>query len=213
MNATNKSILLRASVALALIIVLSSLAAGVALASSTPGAPIAINTSPIDPAEQVMYNPGSQPPVFHPIGTFPRYGAKYLTFTWKRYPFAADERGSYHISIMQNVTPLAAQPTWQEFMVTHAWADNPSGPTFTMGPFLRGSGLCDACPSMVVVSAETYQSTQSSAGDWQITYTSIITATPNPITGNTPHIVQESPLFVIQTSSQARCDAATGPDC
>jgi hypothetical protein len=205
----------RAGFALGLIAVISALAFGVALADSNSGLGVTITTPPIAGAEKVYYNPGTLPSTWHFIGTYPRYGAKYLEFTWKPYPFAATVHGAYRVALMQNTTPLAALPTWTPSMISDVWADNPAGPGFSMGPFLRGYGLCDACPSKIVVSAETYQAVQTpGTQDWQIVYTPILTVPTNPpVYGAAARRVQESNTFVIQTASQTRCDQSSGPDC
>ena len=215
MRSLSKSMLARAGLALGLIGVLSALAFSVAQADGA----VTLTTPPIDPVEQVQYNSGlTHKPVFHYIGTYPRYGAKYLQFTWKPYPFPATVHGSYRVSILQNFTPLDPQPTWMEFLVAHDWADNPAGPTFTMGPFLHAYGMCNQCPSKIVVSAETYQAVQTpGTDDWSILYSPILTdpTTPTtpPVEGAVARRVQESNLFVVNTGIQDRCDKSSGPDC
>lgn len=91
------------------------------------------------------------------VGTFDIFdGNLPLIFTWTAYPFAVGENGSYRVSIWQNTTPLAGTPTYAEYKVSHHWAENPNGEMYTMGAFGFGEALCNTCPTIVVVQAETY---------------------------------------------------------
>jgi hypothetical protein len=90
------------------------------------------------------------------VGTFPVYdGQQLIEFSWAPYAFPAGANGSYRVSLWQNFG-APGQPDWHEFHVSHTWADNPAGTTFSIGPFFNQENICKDCPSMIVVVPETY---------------------------------------------------------
>lgn len=91
------------------------------------------------------------------VGTFPIYTGSGIAFHWQPYTFPAGVNGSYFITLWQNTTPLAAQPTWVLRRAAHDFADNPAGTNYLMGPFFTSEHFCNYCPSMIVVELETYQ--------------------------------------------------------
>lgn len=198
---------------LALALVATTAGIGVGVASAAAG--VTILTPPVVTSQAVYFNISDTSTAdWRFIGNYPVYGAKYMNFTWKRYPFAPDVHGSYKVALLQNLTPYNSLPNWTEKMVSHDWADNPAGTVFLMGPFLHGFEICDHCPSKIRVTAETFTYVQTpGTDDWQIIYAPILTATVNPVTGGTPSIIQDSGVFVVNTNIARRCDASSGPDC
>jgi hypothetical protein len=120
------------------------------------------------------------------VGTFPVYnGQEKLTFSWTRYwpaywptfpnPKPADK--GYKVSVWQNTTPLAATPTWVELHASHHRIDDANPTRFTFDTFMETENLCENCPSMIVVQAESIQNLPDENGDYHITY--IPATTPN----------------------------------
>ena len=113
------------------------------------------------------------------VGTYAVYdGQAQLTFSWTpywpaywpSYPNPAPANHSYKVAVWQNTTPLAAAPTWSELHTSHHWIDDPNPTRFTFDTFLDFEAMCQTCPSIIVVQAETVQRTVDANGDTQIDY-------------------------------------------
>lgn len=136
-----------------------------------------------------------------PIGTFPVFdGQGRLTFSWPEYwapywptyPNPAHTNHSYKVAIWQNTTPLASEPTWVELHASHHWIDDPNPTRFTFDTFLDIENVCQSCPSMIVVQAETIQANGEAA---DTPYSYIAATAPN--SSGVP-AVMKSDLFLIE---------------
>jgi hypothetical protein len=153
-----KTTLKRVVLAALIVLVLAGVLTGAILAAEEKNA-VVIDKKPIktDEAVYVELNGDGIHSPEELVGVFDVYdGNKALKFKWDPYPFAADENGSYRISLWQNTTPFEPVPTWAELKVSHHWADNPNGTEFKMGAFGFGEDVCVICPTMIVVMPETY---------------------------------------------------------
>jgi hypothetical protein len=137
------------------IVVSPKLAAYVEL--SQPG--VSVVTAPTKQSEAIFYdlNQDLKPAPNELLGNFPVFdGNNTIDFKWTPYPFAQGVNGSYRIALWQDISPLAATPTFVERKVAHHWAQNPNGTFFVMGSFGYGEEICTYCPSLIVIWAETY---------------------------------------------------------
>ncbi len=147
-------------VGLVTLIVLAVAALAVGITAAAGSQTITIITEPIkfDEMLYVDLNHNGEHEADELVGIFDVYdGNEPITFSWEPYAFASGVNGSYRIALWQNTTPFEATPTWAEYKVSHHWADNPDGTTFTMGAFGFGETICTTCPTMIVVQAETYE--------------------------------------------------------
>ncbi len=147
-------------VGLVTLIVLAVAALAVGITAAAGSQTITIITEPIkfDEMIYVDLNHNGEHEADELVGIFDVYdGNEPITFSWEPYAFASGVNGSYRIALWQNTTPFEATPTWAEYKVSHHWADNPDGTTFTLGAFGFGETICTTCPTMLVVQAETYE--------------------------------------------------------
>jgi hypothetical protein len=198
------SIARRAGLALAASMVVAGLVAGIAQAAI----PKTVNlvTPPRVDSRAIYFdaNLNYHDDPWEYIGKFPVYGAKSLTFTWKPYPFPPGVSGAYRVALMQNLQPQQSRVVWTAFMAADAWADNPEGPIYAMGPFLSPYGICNRCPSRIMVTAETFAPVQDAVtGEWAYVYTPVEPGPPDPITGLVEPVTQVSTQFVINTARAA----------
>jgi len=136
------------------------------------------------------------------LGTFPVYnGTGQIMFSWTRYwapywptyPNPQHTDKSYMVSVWQNTTPLAAEPTWVQLHPSHHWIDDPNPTRFTFDTFMEAENVCQNCPSMIVVVPETIQIVVDENGDSQITYVPVTT----PNSSGVPAMMK-SGLFLIK---------------
>ena len=192
-----KSTLRRAALAGLIVAIVAAVAVTAAGAAS-----VTIQTPPI--GSQQLTIQGTV------VGTFPVYnGAVDLNVTYPAFTFPPGAAGSYRLSIRQNTTPLAAQPTWVELHIDHHWASDPHPTSFTFGPFLMSEGLCETCPSIVVVQPETVAPYLDSTGTTQYRYTPLTAAY-----SLAPAALTESDQVLFQgTAGLNSCGDECGPIC
>lgn len=135
------------------------------------------------------------------IGTFPLYdGTARLTFSWTpywpafwpTYPNPQPTNHSYRVAVWQNVSPPGAAPNWVELHTSHHWIDDPNPTRFTMDTFLETENLCDICPSVIIVQAETIQPYLDPSGTTQYNY--IPASVPN--TYGVPALMKSDPILI-----------------
>lgn len=175
-------------VAAVLIILMTTVTAtGVALASSG----VTLMTPPID-HEDLVVN-GTE------VGNFPVYDGRnqlmvswtqYWPLYWPTYPNPQHTDKAYRVSIWQNVTPLAAVPTWVEIHISHHWIDDANPTRFTFDAFLDTEQLCQTCPSMVVIQAEQILPERDANGNY--TYQLVTMSNPSGVPA-----IQKSSLFLL----------------
>jgi hypothetical protein len=150
-----KSHLKRAALIMVLVIAAGALLVSTALAAANTT--VTIVTVPRTVAEDVYIDRNGdgirQSNEF--MGTFPVFdGNEEMVFSWKPYAFATGTSGAYRVSLWQNTTPFAAQPTWQQLKVAHYWTSNSTSEVFTVGSFGFGETVCTTCPTMFVAQPE-----------------------------------------------------------
>jgi hypothetical protein len=124
------------------------------------GSPVTILTPPLKKGVQVSVdlNRNGINEASEIIGVFDVYnGHGDLVFSWQADPKQASDPASfsYQVSLIQYALPYnGTGSAYTQTKVSHHWASNPNGLTFTLSSLGVGETICYGCPSAIQIVPE-----------------------------------------------------------